>query len=87
MSSRIGNIYDGVITGVTEWGMFVEEKESKCEGMIRLKDIGDDYYEYQEKEMAIVGRKTKKKYRIGNQVKIKVKNADLSKMVIDYVFV
>lgn len=87
MSYHIGENFDGVITGVTEWGMFVEEKETKCEGMIRLKDIGDDYYEYQEKEMAIVGKKTKKKYRIGDQIKIKVKSADLNKMVIDYVFV
>ncbi len=87
MSSRIGEVYDGVITGATEWGIFVEEKETKCEGMIRLRDLGDDYYVFNEKEMSIVGKKTKHKYQIGDKVKIKVSDANLNKKVIDYVLV
>lgn len=87
MSMRIGQTYDGVITGVSEWGVFVEEKETKCEGMIRLKDLGDDYFELNEKEMAVVGQKTHKKFRIGDKLKIKVRDANLTKKVIDYVLV
>src|SRR3990172_12272404 len=85
MQSRIGQSYDGLITGVTDRGLFVEEKETKCEGMIRLRDLGDDYYFYDEKEFAVIGKKTKKKFRIGDKLKIKVKNADLKKKIIDYV--
>ncbi|MFA5934104.1 MAG: ribonuclease R [Candidatus Paceibacterota bacterium] len=87
MSSRVGSIYDGVITGITEWGIFVEEKETKCEGMVRMRDLTDDFYTYQEKDMMIVGKKTKKKYRVGDKVKIKVVAADMNKKVIDYALV
>lgn len=87
MSYRIGKTYDGVISGVTEWGLYVEEKETKCEGMIRMKSIGDDFYVFDEKQMAIVGRNTKKRFRLGDKVKIKVANADMIKKIIDYAFV
>ena len=84
MSYRIGKIFNGVISGITKWGIYAEESETGCEGMIRLKDLRDDYYRYDEKELFIVGKKTKKKYRIGDKIKIKVKNADLDKKIIDY---
>jgi len=87
MSSRIGEVYNGVITGVTDFGLFVEEKETKCEGLVRLKDLTDDFYLLNEKEMMIVGRKHKKIYRVGDKVKIKVATANMNKKVIDYVFV
>ncbi|MCU0660561.1 MAG: ribonuclease R [Candidatus Pacebacteria bacterium] len=87
MSLRIGQAFDGVITGVSEWGVYAEEKASKCEGMIRMKDLGDDFYELDEKHMRIVGKKTKKTFQIGDKVKIRVTNADLNKKVIDYAFV
>ncbi len=87
MMSRIGEIYDGTITGITDWGIYVEEKETKSEGLVRLRDLKDDFYTYSEKDLAIIGRKQHKKYRIGDTVKIKVKNADLNKKVIDYIFV
>lgn len=87
MSSRIGQVYDGVITGVTDWGIYVEEIETKCEGLIRLSDLGDDYYIYNEKELSVVGRRTKKKYRIGERLKVKVKGADLEQRTIDYILV
>jgi len=87
MSSRIGEVYNGVITGVTDFGLFVEEKETKCEGLVRLKDLTDDFYLLNEKEMMIVGRKHKKIYRVGDKVKIKVAAANMNKKVIDYVFV
>ena len=87
MSSRIGQIYEGVITGVTDWGIYVEEIETKCEGLIRLRDLGDDFYIYNEKELSVIGKKTRKKYRIGDKLKIKVKDADLNQRTIDYVLV
>jgi ribonuclease R len=87
MTYRIGQVYDGVITGVTDFGIFVEEKETKCEGLVRLKDLGDDFYVLNEKEMSIVGRNSKKTYRLGDKVKIKVKDANLNKKMIDYAFV
>lgn len=84
MSSRIGEIFDGVITGVTERGIYAEEKETKCEGMIQLRSLGDDYYAYDEKRMLIVGKKTGQTFQIGDPVKIKVTNADMVRKVIDY---
>ena len=87
MTERVGKTFDGIISGVTEWGIYVEEVNSKSEGMVRLKDMADDYYTFNEKTRTITGTRHKKKYRLGDKVKIKVKNADLERRVIDYVFV
>jgi ribonuclease R/exosome complex exonuclease DIS3/RRP44 len=74
----------GVITGVTDWGIYVEIMANKCEGMIRLGDLDDDSYEYVEEEFAVVGRKTKNIYTLGDEVYVKVKNADLVKKHLDF---
>lgn len=74
----------GVITGVTEWGIYVEIIENKCEGMVRIRDIKDDYYTFDEKEYAIVGEKTKKTYQLGDEVVVMVKNTDLMKRHLDF---
>jgi ribonuclease R/exosome complex exonuclease DIS3/RRP44 len=74
----------GVISGATDWGIYVEIIANKCEGMIRLGDLDDDSYEYVEEEFAVVGRKTKNAYRLGDEVYIKVKNADLVKKHLDF---
>lgn len=74
----------GVISGVTEWGIFVEIVENKCEGMIRLRDLNDDHYEYDPDEFAVTGRKTGQTYRLGDEVYVKVKNADLVKRHLDF---
>ncbi|MEK7175437.1 MAG: ribonuclease R [Patescibacteria group bacterium] len=87
MSSRIGKIFEGIISGVSEWGIYVEEKETKCEGMVRVRDLHDDFYIFNEKKIQLVGQKNKNKYTFGDQVKIKVKNVDLEKKTIDYVLV
>jgi ribonuclease R len=87
MTERVGKTFPGIISGVTEWGIYVEEEHSKSEGMVRLRDLKDDYYTFNEKTRTITGERTKKKYRLGDKVKIKVKNADLERRVIDYVFV
>lgn len=74
----------GVISGVTEWGIYVEIISNKCEGMVRLRDIREDHYEFDEENYAIVGRKTKKVYQLGDEVYISVKNADLVKRHLDF---
>ncbi|SFN56704.1 ribonuclease R [Salegentibacter flavus] len=74
----------GVISGVTDWGIFVEIIQNKCEGMIRLRDLRDDHYEFDEENYAVVGRKTKKTYQLGDEVYVGVKNADLVKRHLDF---
>ena len=87
MKDHIGQEYDGTITGVTEWGIYVEEKESKSEGMIKLSFMKDDFYVLDEKHHTIRGEKSGKKYTLGDKVKIKVRDANLKKRIIDYVLV
>ncbi len=87
MSYRIGEEFDGMVSGVSEWGIFVEEKKSKCEGMIRLRDLGDDFYNYDQKGGRVFGERTGVEYKIGTPVKIKVKNANLELKAIDYTLV
>ena len=84
LQDNIGTTYTGIISGVTEWGMYVEIAENKCEGMIRLRDITDDFYVLDEKNYCIVGQRKKKKYQLGDEVQIKVKKVDLSKRQIDF---
>lgn len=78
--------YDGLISGVTEWGIYVEIIETKCEGMIRLVDMDDDYYEFDGKNYCIVGRRNKKIYTLGDQVRVRVKKTDVDRRLIDLVF-
>jgi ribonuclease R len=84
LEENVGKLYMGIISGVTEWGMYVELIENKCEGMIRLKDIADDFYVLDEKNYCIVGQRKKKKYQLGDEVRVKVKKVDLSKRQIDF---
>jgi ribonuclease R len=87
MSRRLNEKFDGVISGMTEWGMYVEEIETKCEGLVRMKDMKDDFYVFDEKKLELVGQKKKHKYRFGDKVKIKVKDVDLERKTIDYILV
>ena len=74
----------GVISGVTDWGIYVEIISNKCEGMVRIRDIKDDYYEFDESQYAIVGRNTKNIYQLGDEVVVKVKQADLVRKHLDF---
>lgn len=87
MSSRIGQQYEGVITGVTEWGLYIEDNETKCEGMVRMRDMTDDYYTFDKKYMSIKGQKSQKKYTLGDRVRFQVKASDMNKKTIDYTLV
>jgi len=84
---QIGTEYLGLISGVTEWGMYVEIEENKCEGMIRLRDMTDDFYSLDEKNYAIIGQRKKKKYQLGDEVRVRVKNVDLAKRQIDFTLI
>ncbi len=87
MSKRIGFNFEGIISGVSEWGIYVEEMNTKCEGLVRMRDISDDFYIFNEKKLELVGQKKKKKYRLGDKVKIKVKMVDLERKTIDYILI
>lgn len=87
MSERIGKEFDGIISGVTEWGLYVEVDESKCEGMVPMRDLTDDYYDFDEKCYCLTGRKKHKKYSLGDHVRIKVAKANLEKKQLDYTLV
>lgn len=87
MSTHTGEVFEGVISSITEWGIYVEEKETKCEGLVRVRDMVDDFYMFNEKKMELIGQKKKKVYRLGDRVKIKVRGVDLEKKTIDYVLV
>ncbi|TKC62247.1 ribonuclease R [Pedobacter hiemivivus] len=84
LEENVGNLFAGIISGVTEWGMYVELTANKCEGMIRLRDITDDFYVLDEKNYCIVGQRKHKKYQLGDEVMVKVKKVDLSKRQIDF---
>lgn len=87
LEENIGNTFTGIISGVTEWGMYVEIIENKCEGMVRLRDIADDFYVLDEKNYCIIGQRKKKKYQLGDEVKVKVKKVDLAKRQIDFTLI
>ncbi|RZK48574.1 MAG: ribonuclease R [Pedobacter sp.] len=84
LENNVGSVFKGIISGVTEWGMYVEIIENKCEGMIRLRDISDDFYVLDEKNYCIVGQRKNKKYQLGDEVDVRVKKVDLAKKQIDF---
>jgi ribonuclease R len=85
MSDRIGQTFDGVISGVTEWGVYVELVENKCEGMIPIRDLDDDYYTFDDKNYCLIGRRYHKKYQLGDELTVKVAKANLDKKQLDFV--
>jgi ribonuclease R len=86
MASAEKKAYDGLISGVTEWGIYVEIVETKCEGMIRLSDMTDDFYEFDEKNYRLIGRKNKKVFTLGDKIDVRVKKTDIDKRLIDLTF-
>jgi ribonuclease R len=84
MSDKTGQVFEGVISGVTEWGIYVEIVENQCEGMVSVRELDDDFYEYDEENYCIKGRSTGKLYTLGDTVKVEVVKADLQKKQLDY---
>ena len=87
MSEHLGQTYDGVISGVTEWGLYVELNENKCEGMIPIRDLDDDYYEFDEKNYCLRGRRKNRIYSLGDAITIKVARANLEKKQLDFALI
>ncbi len=87
MQERLGEIYDGVISGVTEWGFYVELTESMCEGLVPVRDLADDYYDYDEKNYCLIGRSHGTKYTLGDRVKVQVARADLDRKQLDFALI
>ncbi len=87
MSERVGQEFDAMVSGVSEWGVYVEEVNTKAEGMVKLRDMKDDFYELSEKHYAIVGKSTGKKYSLGDKVRVKLINADPENKKLDFQFV
>jgi ribonuclease R len=85
MQDKIGQEFNGIVSGVTEWGIYVEELETKAEGMIRLADLPGDYYVLDDKNFAVVGERTKKRFRLGDLIRFKVKKTDLNRKILDFI--
>ena len=84
MEERIGTEFDGTISGLTEWGMYVEVEPTKIEGMIPLRTIRSDFYEFDEDHYRLVGRRSRKVYLLGDKVRIRVKETNLDQKLLDY---
>ncbi|MFO7933108.1 MAG: ribonuclease R [Bacteroidales bacterium] len=84
MQDKIGKEFDGVVSGLTDWGIYVEVIENKCEGLVSIRGIVDDFYEFDEEEYSIIGRHTGRRFEIGDPVRIEVANANLSRRQLDY---
>lgn len=87
MQDRLGQIYEGVISGVTEWGFYVELNENRCEGLVPVRDLADDYYDYDEKNYCLTGRKFHHQYTLGDIVKVQVARADLERKQLDFALI
>ena len=87
LKNKIGEVFDGVISGVTEWGLYVEIIENKCEGLVKVSGIKNDHYVFDEKKHALIGCQTKVSYQLGQKVKIKIQKVDLERKQMDFILV
>jgi len=87
MNDHVGEEFDATISGVSEWGIYVEEVNTKAEGMVRLKNMTDDFYELDQKNYAVVGQKTGKKHSLGDKVRVKLIASDMERKNLDFAFV
>lgn len=87
MNDHLGEEYEGVISGVTEWGLYVEINDNKCEGLVPVRDLADDFYDLDEKNYCLVGRRHNHRYRLGDNIKVRVARANLDKKQLDFAIV
>ncbi len=87
MNDHVGEEFDATISGVSEWGIYVEEVNTKAEGMVRLKNMTDDFYELDVKNYAVIGQKTGKKYSLGDKVRVKLIASDMERKNLDFAFI
>ena len=83
MQNMLGQEFDGIVSGMTDWGIFVEITETKCEGMIRLTDLDDDFYEFDEKQLCVIGRNNKRMITPGDAIKVLIARTDIERRTID----
>lgn len=84
MSQYLGETVEGIISGIAEWGLYVETKDSKCEGLVPMRELNDDYYDYDERNYCLVGRHSKRRYALGDTIQIRVASANLERRQLDY---
>ncbi len=84
LKDKIGEVYSGIISGVTDWGIYVELDENKCEGMVSIRDLDDDFYIFDEKSYCLVGRHSRKTYQLGESVKVEIVRANLERKQLDF---
>lgn len=84
MGNYLGEVFEGTISGLADWGIYVELDESKCEGLIPMRELSGDYYEYDEKNYCLVGQRTKRRYTLGDRLKVRVLSANLERKQLDY---
>ena len=87
MGDHLGEVFDGMISGVTEWGLYVELDDNMCEGLVPMRDLADDYYDFDPKNYCLIGRRNGHRYRLGDKVRVQVARADLGKKQLDFVIV
>lgn len=87
LADRLGEMYDGVISGVTEWGLYVELDENKCEGLVPVRDLADDYYDFDERNYCLVGRRNKTRYTLGDRVRVQVARANVERKMVDFALI
>ena len=87
MLGKTGHVFEGVISGITTWGVYVEESRTKASGMVKFKDMKDDFYVFSKETYSLVGTRRKRKYSVGDKVKIKIIGGDLERKILDYIFV
>ena len=87
MGDHLGQTYTGVISGVTEWGFYVELDDNKCEGLVPVRDLADDYYDFDEQNYSLVGRRNGARYRLGDNVKVQVARANLERKQLDFALI
>jgi ribonuclease R len=85
MADKIGEEFEGIISGISEWGIYVEINDNKCEGMVSVQSLMDDFYIFDEENYCMTGRQTKKSYQLGDVVKIEVKSVNLAKRQMDFI--
>ena len=85
MEDKVGDVYTGHISGIQSYGVYVEIDENHCEGLVSLRDLDDDYYDLDEKNYCLVGRRHHHKYQLGDELRIKVAGANLEKKQLDFV--
>ena len=85
MQDKIGQVFEGIISGITEWGIYVELTDNKCEGMIPMRELNDDFYIFDEDNYRIYGKHFNKTYQLGDKVNIQVKSANLVKKQLDFI--